>query len=255
MACEDSGSTVSSPSPCYCPSTSRTVAFTDGSILKNVMSLPASLGSSVSWEDVTAYASAHSLTSVSSSPTASSSHSLTQVLPPVSASATVSTSVAPSTQASLTTSTVSLPYPSTATAAAPTQGLSTGKKVGIAMGSGAAALILLLLALLLFRRMRRRQETKEEPRKPPMMDLTRPHSDIGQPDPDMRSPAWSGHKSELAADETTSVSPAPLYQAFSERPESVEVEGKPARLSPARHTHDGGYTLPGHNGTYYEMAG
>ncbi|KAI1630455.1 hypothetical protein EDD37DRAFT_646170 [Exophiala viscosa] len=253
VACEDSGSTVSDPSYCYCPSTSRTVAFTDSSSLTDIMSLPITLGSSVSWKDFSAYASAYA-SAQSLSSAASSSPSLTQLLPSASSTTAGSPSVSPSNQASLVTSTVSVPSPSTSAAAVSTPGLSTGKKVGIAMGAAAAAVILLLSGFLVFRHMRRRQK-HEEPRKPPMMDLTRPHSGDDQPDPDMRSPAWSGHKSELAADETTRASPAPLYQAFTERPQSVEVEGKPARLSPARLTQDGGYSLPGQKGTYYEMAG
>lgn len=254
VACQDSGSTISVPSSCWCPSTSRTVAFTDSPILNNIMSLPASQGSSVTWEDVSAYASAHSLTSTSSNPVASSSNSLTQILPPLSVSATLPSTVSPSGQSSLPSSTAAIPPSSTSAAVASTRGgLNTGEKVGIALGSAAAAVILLLLGLLAFRRMRQRQ-TEESP-KPPMMDLTRPISGDAQPDPDMRSPAWSGHKSELAADESTSVSPAPLYQDFTSRPQSVEVESQAARPSPARLTHDGGYTMPGHKGTYYEMAG
>jgi len=86
------------------------------------------------------------------------------------------------------------------------------------------------------------------------MDLTRPRSDA-EIDPDMRSPAWSGHKSELAADETTHISPAPRYQEINNRNrhQSVEVEGSSTRPPPVQPTRDGGYTMPGRNGTYYEM--
>src|SRR5689334_23305287 len=65
-ACGDSGSTVSVPTPCWCPSTSRTVAFTDASKLADIMSLPASLGGSVTWQ------SGHGPSSQSSQPTTGS---------------------------------------------------------------------------------------------------------------------------------------------------------------------------------------
>ena len=87
-----------------------------------------------------------------------------------------------------------------------------------------------------------------------MVDPSMPQSGIVHAEPDIGSPTWSGHKSELPADESTGVSPAPVYRAY-QRPQSAEVEGSPARISLTRHTHDGGYTVPGHNGTYYEMAG
>ena len=57
----------------------------------------------------------------------------------------------------------------------------------------------------------------------------RSHAFIMEKDPsdelDPRSPTWSGHKSELPADERASVlSPVPSQQAWT-RPTSAEVEG------------------------------
>ncbi|KIW12797.1 hypothetical protein PV08_07984 [Exophiala spinifera] len=280
VACEDSGSTVTTPSPCACPSAleSRTVAFADASVLNNIMSLPASLQMSVTWKDVAAYASEHALTSVPSAVSASSSSkvSATTLLPPVSASASrtgQSSNVVSSSMMTTTTTTTTTTTNNSTAILFPTNdpkvtnaGLDTGGKIGIALGSAAGAIFLLVLlsfALLRFRR--RRQEQKEaEPSTPSAnahanaIDLTRPQSTSANTDLDMRSPAWSGHKSELAADETTStMSPTPAYSEFTRpRPQSAEVQGSPGRLSTtARPTCDGGFTVPGRKGTYYEMDG
>lgn len=255
VACEDSGSTVTTPSPCACPSAmeSRTVAFTDASVLNNIMALPASLEMSVTWKDVAAYASEHALTSITSSSAGS-----TNLLPPASASASntgqSSSAISSSTATSTNSSGVVL-FP-TNTPKVTKTGLDKGAKIGIAFGSAAGAIFLLfLLRWVVVRSKKRRQEKKEgEPSTPPVTDSERPQS--GSPtDLDMRSPAWSGHKSELAADEmtTSTTSPAPLYWT---RPQSAEVQGSPAPSSfTAKPTGDGGFTVPGRKGTYYEMDG
>ncbi|KAK5327289.1 hypothetical protein LTR93_002673 [Exophiala xenobiotica] len=261
MACEElGGTTVSKPTPslCWCPETSRTVAFEDASVLDNIMALPIVTGLSVTWEDSASYSSEHALTSAAdpttSSATSASSGSVSKTsVSSTSASPTVFTQIlttgSSSTTASPTTSSSS-PTPTGDPEAAKTRA-----EIGIALGAACGAIILLLLTLLALRYMRRRQKRKQdEQHKLPMMDLTRPHSDA-QIDPDMRSPAWSGHKSELAADETTRISPAPRYQELNNknRPQNVEFETSSARPPPVQPTRDGGYTMPGRNGTYYEM--
>lgn len=215
------------------------------------MSLPASLSMSVTWIDVSAYASQHSLTAGSSAASKPSSNGLITVLPPVLASATGLVTAASTQGSANSTSSTSVATPSV-TVSASNAMLGTGQKIGIALGSAGGVALFLLLALLVAKWLRRRRE--KEPPPPPMVDMTRPPSARVPTDPDMRSPAWSGHKSELAADESTVKSPAPVYDGF-RRPPSAEVEGSPVQLSSVRPTHDGGYTLPGHKGTYYEMAG
>ncbi|OAG35878.1 hypothetical protein AYO21_09961 [Fonsecaea monophora] len=263
VACEDEGSTVTTPLPCWCPEVeSRTVAFTASSVLKNIMSLPATVGRSVSWKDADAYSSEHSLTLTlvpsdnEITTSISVTDSVTGTTDPLSPSSTAS--AASSTQhpssgsfqtftAPAATSTVTLPIAS---------GLSTGQKIGVAFGAVCGAAIVLAFAWLLctaYRRSAKRRLDNTEPA--PMREPTLPQVDRRPSDPEMRSPAWSGHKSELPADESvTSTSPAPLYQD-SQRPQSAEVEGSPVRMSPTRPTQDGGLRVPGRKGTYYEMAG
>jgi hypothetical protein len=147
---------------------------------------------------------------------------------------------------------------------ATSSGLSTGAKAGIALGAVIGTAVVALLAWLIYTCMRRRSQKNEakaeEP--PPMREPTLPQVERRPTDPDLRSPAWSGHKSELPADESvTSMSTsAPVYHeyGYQQRPDSMtrsEVEGSPARTSPLRPTHDGGLRVPGQNGTFYEMAG
>ncbi|KAF4910895.1 hypothetical protein CGCF415_v004767 [Colletotrichum fructicola] len=52
VACEQKArpTTLTSADACWCPQTSRTVAFTDSSILENVVQLPTALGGSVIWQ-------------------------------------------------------------------------------------------------------------------------------------------------------------------------------------------------------------
>ncbi|EXJ82156.1 hypothetical protein A1O1_08225 [Capronia coronata CBS 617.96] len=251
VACEDSGSTVSVPEPCWCPSSSRTVAFTDSSQLTNIMSLPNTPGASVTWRDVLAYESEHSLTLTSSPTTTSDSSSVTTLLPPVSARTTNSSVT--STDSSSSESSASKTASASATPESPTEssGLRTGQKIGVGLGAAGGMIAMLLLGWLVARRLRRGNDKRRQT--PPMVDLTRPQSDGPQMDADLRSPAWSGHKSELPADDSTTTSPSPAYQEF-RQPQTVEVEGTPARPA-ARTTQDGGYKMPGDKGTYYEMPG
>lgn len=224
------------------------------------MALPASLQMSVTWKDVAAYASEHALASATSAVSTSSSTGSTNLLPPASAGASSTGQFSPAVWSSMATSTNSsgaVLFP-TNTAKVTNTGLDTGAKIGIALGSTAGAILLLLLSFVVLRSRRRIQKKKEgETSTPPINDLACPQP-CSPTDMDMRSPAWSGHKSELAADETTSTtSPAPPCSEFSRpRPQSAEVPGSPIRSSTAaRPTCDGGFTVPGRKGTYYEMDG
>ncbi|KIX95132.1 uncharacterized protein Z520_09048 [Fonsecaea multimorphosa CBS 102226] len=263
VACEDEGSTVTTPSPCWCPDTdSRTVAFTDSSVLTNIMSLPATLGGSVTWKDADAYSSEHSLTS-----TLDSSDTDTTTSTSISNSVTSATVLmSPASTSSAATSTLPLPSTSFQTFSAPAatstvtpgdSGLSTGQKIGISFGAVGGAAIALVFAWLLCTSFRRRAKRRQKEKgSAPMREPTLPQVERRPSDAEMRSPAWSGHKSELPADESvTNASPAPRYQDLPTRPQSAEVEGSPVRMSPTRPTQDGGLRVPGRKGTYYEMAG
>jgi hypothetical protein len=116
--------------------------------------------------------------------------------------------------------------------------LSTGTKVGIAAGAVAGALAIIALLFFLLRHLRKRRH----PPAPPIEDQIRPKSygsyaamSEGMNPPsaysDPRSPAWSGHKSELPADEN--VKPSPTFPpAMSMAPSSLaEVEGTTPRQS------------------------
>ncbi|KAF6835658.1 hypothetical protein CPLU01_04128 [Colletotrichum plurivorum] len=52
VACEQAAkpTTLTSADACWCPQTSRTVAFTDSSVLENIVQLPTVLGGSVIWQ-------------------------------------------------------------------------------------------------------------------------------------------------------------------------------------------------------------
>ena len=213
------------------------------------MSLPTATGLSVTWKDVSAYASQHSLTSTFG-PSVAVSFTSTN-----SSVLTVFSQVSGSSITSAMTRSTSTTFPSATitplSSETSVSGLTTGQKIGIAIGSAGTLIAILLFGWLLLRCARHR---KRESSTPPVANLTGPQSEITQHDPDLRSPTWSGHKSELPADESTSAFPAPAYQAY-QRPQSAEVEGSPVRISPSRPTHDGGYMVSGHKETCYELAG
>ncbi|KAL2399144.1 hypothetical protein ABEF95_002028 [Exophiala dermatitidis] len=256
VACDDRGDAVSVPAPCWCPSTSRTVAFIDASVLDNIMSLPATQGQTVHWSDVAAYESEHSLASSMSSTAVSTTtdgtSSVTTSLSPTSTSSASPTASAtsPSATNSSTVAPVTPTEPATPTRP---PGLDTGQKVGIALGSAGGVLVLLLFGWLLIKKIRQRKV--KERSGPPMIDVTSAQPHDPSTSADLRSSTWSGHKSELPADESIKGSPSPRYQDF-RRPQSTEVEGSPVpRLSPSRVTQDGGYSVPGNKRTFYEMPG
>ncbi|KAJ9602101.1 hypothetical protein H2200_013461 [Cladophialophora chaetospira] len=269
VACDErevNSDTVTTPSYCWCPDDdSRTAAFSASSVLKDLMALPATAGLNVSWEDADAWTSEHTLASSlnsASSTGASGGGSLPST----------SSSLSSPTPTSQGTSSSSAPSTSVPTFAAPVatsasthdSGMSTGAKAGIAVGAIVGAAILGFLAWLFYACLRRRSQEHlakaEEP--PPMQEPTLPHVDRDPINPEMRSPAWSGHKSELPADESMtsmSASPTPGYHEYAhQRPDSMtrsEVEGSVVKMSPTRPMQDGGLVVPGQKGTFYEMAG
>ncbi|ERF69919.1 hypothetical protein EPUS_05463 [Endocarpon pusillum Z07020] len=124
-------------------------------------------------------------------------------------------------------------------------GLPTGTKIGIGVGAGAGAVILASLLYLLLSFLRKRRKSPP----PPIEDQIRPKS-IGSsyagmmseaqnpqsPNSDAKSPAWSGHRSELPADEpAVAASPTIGSTTSSSMPSHplvvAEVEATPPRQS------------------------
>jgi hypothetical protein len=113
-------------------------------------------------------------------------------------------------------------------------GLSTGSKIGIGVGVGTGALVLAALLWFLLNFLRKRRHGLP----PPIEDQIRPKS-FGSyagisganssegANGDLRSPAWSGHKSELPADE--GVVPSPRITSMNSS--MAEVEGSTPRQS------------------------
>lgn len=142
--------------------------------------------------------------------------------------------------------------------------LTTGAKAGIAIGAVGGALVGLLLGWIMFKLHQRRKSGTTQRAESPPIDTFRPSSvahtnRASQVESEMRSPAWSGHKSELPADEITTTSSVPVYQSpvyqpYS-RPQSSEIRPTPTFPSPTRPEQDGGLQPPGQQRRYYEMAG
>ncbi|OHW93451.1 hypothetical protein CSPAE12_07889 [Colletotrichum incanum] len=141
IACEQAArpATLTSADACWCPQTSRTVAFTDSSILRNVVQLPTVLGGSVIWQP--GHVPIPTQPNVIPTPTAT----LTDAQ-------TTSTAAGSS----------SLPQP-TQTETRPVgahAGLTTGAKIGIGIGaSGGSVFLIAVLIYLYFARRRWREKT------------------------------------------------------------------------------------------------
>ena len=147
MAChqEAQETTLAQPDACYCPSTSRTVAFTDKSVLTNIVSLPTASGGSVMW-----------LPGFVPSLTAPTSGGASTPTPPTSPSTSGGSASSNAPSPSETGSA----EPSSSSPSSPDAGLSTGAKIGIGVGIGVGA-TLLLLALLFFGLRHRRRKQNE----------------------------------------------------------------------------------------------
>lgn len=149
------------------------------------------------------------------------------------------------------TSAIAFPSP---TALAQQADLSTGAKVGIGVGAGLGALALLALLIWLIQRcLRKKEQDAEHEEKGQATSEYARVSQVSEPvNGELRSPAWSGHKSELPAHEST-LTPSPTYADF--RSNKSEVEGSPAVGSTGRPLSNGGFEMPGQKGTMYEMPG
>lgn len=126
--------TVTKADACFCPSTSRTVAFTDKSVLDNVVLLPTALGQSVIWQP---------------------GYVPTPTFPTTGGSSSTSAATSTPTSSGSTTS-----APTAAPTAATTEDMPTGTKIGIGVGVGVGGALLLCLLAQLFLRHRRTQKAK-----------------------------------------------------------------------------------------------
>lgn len=125
--------------------------------------------------------------------------------------------------------------------------LSTGSKIGIGVGVGAGALIVAALAWLLLSFLRKRRQTApppiESPFRPKSYGSYAGISDAHSKDStngDLRSPAWSGHKPELPANESAVVAPRDVSMIS-----MAEVEGSTPRQSmQSQFSVQGGQPLP-----------
>ncbi len=109
-----------------------------------------------------------------------------------------------------------------------------------------------MLILLVWRCLKKKEErrTKEEEKgQATPSTYAQLRQDSEPATGELRSPAWSGYKSELPAAESQ-LTPSPTYGDFRSK---SEVEGSPALGSTGRPMSNGGYEMPGQKGTLYEM--
>ena len=228
VLCDDgNGATITSGAPCTC--SSQSTAFTDSPTLTSIMFLPAERGDHVTWvtydgamfngnTDLTTSFSARYYSEIAGRNAAPSTTGDLSGQPGTKGPTPASTS-RPSKSSPIKTSTSSATV--TATAAVNNQSATltapkTGQNVGISIGAAGGACILGLLMFFCFRyRRRARQQTVAEVEKPSATSpLEINHNSPGISDP--RSPAFSGHKSELSADcDATSTSPVQLAHTIS----------------------------------------
>ena len=171
--------------------------------------LPTSKGEKIKWEDGwgPVYSSAAS-SLIGSAATSSSATSVKTIPPPTTrASSTITYSQSGSTNAASSetfaiTDSPAKPTTSRTTTTSGNENLSTGQKTGIGVSVAAVSILGLSFALFAIRRWHNKR--KENSRKelsivggdfkpPPEGEPT--ILDVGEPE--LRSPAWSGHKSEL----------------------------------------------------------
>ncbi|OLN88138.1 hypothetical protein CCHL11_00154 [Colletotrichum chlorophyti] len=149
VACKQSArpTTLTSADACWCPQTSRTVAFTDASVLDDVVRLPTALGGSVIWQP--GYVPMPTQLDTAPTPTSEPLSNPTTTTAKVSTPRTSSASQATETDAT---------EPITDT------GMATSTKVGVGVGVGVGCMVLLGVLVYLFfaqRKMQRQYEERE----------------------------------------------------------------------------------------------
>jgi hypothetical protein len=112
--------------------------------------------------------------------------------------------------------------------------------------------MIVIITLLAFRRCRKKRKnaiaSENDPSRPPQPVPIYPNQD---PNAALRSPTWSGHKSELDAIGTATTT-SPRYASGDFSSTKSEVEGSPALGGEGRPVKDGGWEMPGKLGTVYE---
>lgn len=238
MGCEANRgvNTVTTARPCWCPATSRIVAFTDAAKLADRVSLGTATGESVDWKG--------GFLPTTNKPTTTPEATSTE--------ATSTDTTSPSSLTSSATKTPSQPTIPSSVGNGMQSSLGTNIKLAIGLGAGLGAALVLILALLAIRRHRKKAKNNSQldqnPPGPPQ-PVALYHN--GPNTADLHSPAWSGHKSELDAIGTAS--PSPRYGDFSST--KSEIEGSPAFGGEGRPVKDGGWEMPGKLGTVYEVPG
>jgi hypothetical protein len=128
--------------------------------------------------------------------------------------------------------------------------LGPGAKAGIGVGVGAGSIALAGFLFALLRRHKRKKNIEDDDNSQPSSAQPVPlynNSDLH--DDDLRSPCWSGHKSEL--DAVGTASPSPRFGDFNST--KSEVEGSPTVGSAGRPLTNGGREIAGQKGPVYEM--
>ena len=260
IACSNTAKTVTpNPELCWCPETSRIVAFSESGSIANQAVLPTAKGEKISW--ISGFTPTYTLTANPSSQPAGASTSIAATsaqstalgLATISSSPQSATASSTLPTAAATSRHSSSPVSTAAATSFSSQSLSTGAKAGIGVGAGVAgiAVLALLIAILQWlarRRQKRREEQEHE------KQLSTPYTD--QPSSagtyEIRSPAWSGHKSELAANDIDSMRSSSYRGRDSLK---SEVQGSPAVGGESRAVGNDGYEVSGRMGTVYEMPG
>ena len=232
VACDDEGPTVTKGAPCSCSEAPANPAFTDAETLTNIMSLPYSTGGPVSWwvytNDVvngqtlsgTVAANYYSVlahrntapslsqqsavATVTSTATTSMSTTVTSTDGIPSSGTGSSNSPTAVSSSPTTTSNIAVALPS-ATPQSSTGG--HGKLIGFVVGFAGGTALLLAIGYFCWRqRLKKNRASKEgsaSENSGQAEDIAHHPSSVSDPlmnDANARSPAWSGHKSELPAD-------------------------------------------------------
>jgi hypothetical protein len=245
---------VTTPSYCYCPTTSATAAFTASSVLENIMSLGASAGTYFCYPGYeaactaapTSPAAQSSATGTTSPQSRSSFPTATSELPSSTLSTSTSTSdaIASTGAANAITSASLLPNTSLSNGST---GLSNGAETGVIAGGTVAALGICALCVWFCRKLYRPKQKptpiEEQIRQDSLYGTEGSMEKAASDADDPRSPAWSGHKSELPADSI--VSPVTPYEPYRPSPRISEIQESPMLGGRGRPIGPGVYEMPG----------
>ena len=264
--CDDDGLTVTTGAPCSCE-TQTHAAFTDAPTLTSILGLPYGIGNSISWvtynnsmfnghilstsfgadyySSIAGRNAAPSRTPSSSSAAAAASSlsASRSTLTSINATTTSPPIVSsPNTVFNVST-TLSPPSSSVSSASGKEASHGFGRSIGIGLGTAAGAFSLgLSMWAAIFCLRKKRRNTG---RSPDALNSATSKPVVGEDkgkapirttytqdvEKSLRSPAWSGHKSELSADETT-MSPAPTYHEWGSSARSSRLNVSPNKYVP-----------------------